>query len=321
MMSYLLLTLGFFISPFSSWCGCKVRLFIWFFSCFLRKACIPMNHPLSTAFTESHTFGLSCLYFHLILCIFWFPFLMLPWSVGYSEAFCLGSFNTVQSFSRVWFFMTPCTAAQQASLSSTNPQSLLKLMSIVPVMPNNHLILCHPLLLLPSIFPSIRVFSMGQFFASGGQSIGVSDSPSVLPINIQDWYPLGWTGWIFLQSKRLSRVFSNTTVQKHWFFRTQFSLYSNSHIHTWLLEKTIAFTRGTSVGKEMALLFNMMSRLFKNFLSRSKHLLVSWLQSLSAVILEPPKIQYVTVSIVSCIYLPWSEGTRYQDLSFLNVEF
>ena len=90
---------------------------------------------------------------------------------------------------------------------------------------------------LPSIFPSIRVFSMSQFFASGGQSIGVSASASVLPMNIQDWFPLGWTGWISFQSKGLSGVFSNTTVQKHQFFGAQLSSQSNSHIHTWPLEK------------------------------------------------------------------------------------
>ena len=78
---------------------------------------------------------------------------------------------------------------------------------------------------------------MSQFFASGGQTIGVSASTSVLPMNIQDWFPLGWTGWISLQSKGLSRVFSNTTAQKHQFFSAQLSLQSNSHIHTWLLEK------------------------------------------------------------------------------------
>ena len=131
---------------------------------------------------------------------------------------------------------TPWTAARQASLSFTVSQSMLKLMSIESVMPSNHLILYQPLLLLPSIFPSIRVFPMSQLFASGGQSIKVSASTSVLPVNIQDWFPLGCTGWISLQSKGLSRVFSNTTVQKHQFFSTQISLQSNSHIHTWLLE-------------------------------------------------------------------------------------
>ena len=131
--------------------------------------------------------------------------------------------NSVQSLNHVWIFATPWTAAHQASLSITNPQSLLKLMSIESVMPSNHLILCHPLFLLPSIFPSIRVFTNESFFASGGPSIGAS--ASVLPMNIQDWFPLGWTGWISLQSKGLSRVFSDTTVQKHQFFSTQLSLY------------------------------------------------------------------------------------------------
>ena len=104
------------------------------------------------------------------------------------------------------------------------------------VMPSNHLILCCPLLLSPLTFPSISSFPMSQFFASGGQSIGVSASASVPPMNIQDWFPLGWTGWIFLKSKELSRVFSNTTFQKHQFFSTQPSLYSNSHIHTSLMK-------------------------------------------------------------------------------------
>jgi len=110
---------------------------------------------------------------------------------------------------------TPWTAARQASLSITNSQSLLKLLSIQSLMRPNHLILCRPLIL-PSILLSIRVFfPKSQFFASGGQSIGVSASTSVLPMNIQDSFPLGWTGWVSLQSKGLSRAFSNTTVQKH----------------------------------------------------------------------------------------------------------
>ena len=86
-------------------------------------------------------------------------------------------------------------------------------------------------------FPASGYFQMSQFFTSGGQSIGAAASASVLPMNIQDWSPLGWTGWISLQSKGLSRVFSNTAVQNHQFFSTQLSLESNSHIHTWLLEK------------------------------------------------------------------------------------
>ena len=122
-------------------------------------------------------------------------------------------FSSVHSLSLVWLFVTPWTAACQASLSITNSRSLLKLMSIESVMPSNHLIFCHPLLLLSSIFPSIRSFPMSLFFASDGKNIGVSASVLVLPMNIQNWFPLGLTGLISLQSKGLSRVFSNTTVQ------------------------------------------------------------------------------------------------------------
>ena len=100
----------------------------------------------------------------------------------------------------------------------------------------NHLIFCHPLLLLPSIFPSIRAFSNELALTSGGQSIGASVSASVLPMNIQGWLPLGLTSLISLQSKGLSRVFSSTTIWKHQFFSAQLSLWSNSHINTWLLE-------------------------------------------------------------------------------------
>ena len=128
-------------------------------------------------------------------------------------------YSSVQSLSHVQLFATLWTAAHQASLSITNSQSLLKLTSTESVIPSNHLILCHPLLLPPSIFPSIRkwCFQRSQFFTSGGQRIGVSASASVLPINIQDLFPLEWTGWISVQSKGLSRVFSNTTTQKHQF--------------------------------------------------------------------------------------------------------
>ena len=150
--------------------------------------------------------------------------------VGWSP--CL-TFSSVQLLSHVRLFATPWTAPCQASLSITNSQSLLKLMSIELVMPSSHLILCRPLLLPPSIFPSIK----SQFFASGGQRIGISVSASVLPMNIQDWFPLEWIGWISLLFKGLSRVFSNTLVQKHQFFSAQLSSQSSSHIHTWPLEK------------------------------------------------------------------------------------
>ena len=126
-------------------------------------------------------------------------------------------FSSVQSFSHIQVFVTPWIATYQASLSITNSRSLLKLMSIESVMPSNHLILCCPLLLLSSIFPSIRVFSNESVLRIRWPNIGVSASTSVLPMNIQDWFPLGLIGLISLQSKGLSRVFSNTTVQKHQF--------------------------------------------------------------------------------------------------------
>ena len=153
--------------------------------------------------------------------------------------------QSVQSLSHLRLFATPWTAACQASLSITDSWSLLKLMSIELVMPSNHLILCCPLLLLPSIFPSYlqsfpesRSFPMSQIVTWGSQSIGASASASasVLPMNIQDWFPLGLTGWISLQSKGLSRVSSNTTVQKHQFFSAQCTFWSNSHIHIWRLQ-------------------------------------------------------------------------------------
>ena len=117
-------------------------------------------------------------------------------------------------------------------------------------------------------FPASESFQMTQFFASGGQSIGASASASVLPMNTQGWFPLGWTGWISSQSKALSRVFSNTTVQKHQFFIVQLS-------HTYMTTgKTKALTRQTFVDKVMSLLFNKLSRLVIAFIPRSKHLLI-----------------------------------------------
>ena len=118
-------------------------------------------------------------------------------------------------FSRVQLFATPWTAARQASLSINNSQSLIQLMSIELVMPSNHVILCHPFSSCLQFFPASESFPMSPFITSGGQRIGASASASVLPMNIQDWFPLGLTGLISLQSNGLSRVFSNTTVQKH----------------------------------------------------------------------------------------------------------
>ena len=131
-------------------------------------------------------------------------------------------FSSVQSLSCVRLFVTSWIAALQASLSITNSRSLLKLISIELMMPSSHLILCHPLLLLPPIPPSIRVFSNESTLHMRWPKYWSSASTSVLPMNNQDWSALGWTGWISLQSKGLSRVFSNTTVQKHQFFGAQF---------------------------------------------------------------------------------------------------
>ena len=144
---------------------------------------------------------------------------MVTWFFFLRQLLC-----SVQLLSHVRLFATPWTAAHQASLSITNSQSPPKPMSIELVMPSNHLILCCSLLLLPSIFPSIRVFSKESVLCIRWPNYWISASAPVLPMNIQDWSPSEWTGWISLQSKGLSRVFSNTTVQKHQFFSTQLSL-------------------------------------------------------------------------------------------------
>ena len=133
-------------------------------------------------------------------------------------------FSSIQLLNCVQLFATPWTAARQASLSIISSWSLPKPMSIELVMPSNHLILCCPPLLLPSIFPSIRVLSNESALCIRWPKYWSFSFISVLPMNTQDWSPLGWTGWISLQSKGLSRVFSNTTVEKHQFFGAQLSL-------------------------------------------------------------------------------------------------
>ena len=141
-------------------------------------------------------------------------------------------FSSVQSLSHVWLFVTPWTTARQVSLSFTNSWSPPKPMSIESVMHPAISSSVVPFSFCPQSFPASGSFQMSQLSTSGGQSIGVSASASVLPMKIQDWFPLGWTGWISLHSKGLSRVFSNTTVQKHHFFSIQLSSQFNSHIHT-----------------------------------------------------------------------------------------
>ena len=157
--------------------------------------------------------------------------------VGWFEGISLKHVSVQFSCSVVSNSATPWVTARQASLSITNSRRSLKLMSIELLMPSNHLILCHPLLLLPPIPPSIRVFSNESVLRFRWPKCWCFASASVLPMNIQGRFPLGLTDLISLDSKGLSRVFSNTTIQKHQFFGSQSSLWFNSHIHTWLLER------------------------------------------------------------------------------------
>ena len=146
-------------------------------------------------------------------------------------------FSSVQTLSCVLFFATPWTAANQDSLSIINSQNLPKSSPLIWWCHSTVSSSVVPFSSCPQPFPASVSFPMSQLFTSDGQSIGVSASTSVLPMNNQDWAPLGWNDWISLQSKILSRVFSNTILQKHQFSDIQLSLQSNSHIHTWLLEK------------------------------------------------------------------------------------
>ena len=189
----------------------------------------------------------------------------------FTEYFKPTAESSVQLLSRVQLFVIPWTATRQASRSITNSWSLLKLMSIELVMPSNHLILCCPLLILPSIFPSVRAFSNESVLWIRWPKCWSFNFSIIPSMNNQDWFPLGLTGLISLQSKGLSRVFSNPTVQRHQFFNTQHSLLSNSHPYM-TTGKTIALTTWTFVSKVASLLFNMLSRLIIAFLPRSKGL-------------------------------------------------
>ena len=172
-------------------------------------------------------------------------------------------------FSHVWLFATPWTVGGQASLFFTISWILLKFVSIELMMPSSHLTLCHPFLLMPSIFPSVSLF-LSQLFASDGQSTRVWTSASVLPVNIQGWFPLGLTGMISLQSKGLSRVFSNTAIQKASILQhSAFFIVQLSHSYL-TTGQTIALTIGTFVCKVMSLLLNTLSRFVIAFLPRSQ---------------------------------------------------
>ena len=167
-------------------------------------------------------------------------------------------------------------------------------------MPSNHLILFHSLLLLPSVFASIRVFcdELNWLFALGSQSLGALPSASVLPVNLQSWCPFRMAWLDLLAVQGTLSVFSSTTVQKHQFFDSQPSLWPNSCIYTWLLEKPWLWLY-RPLSAVMSLLFNMLSGLAIAFLPRSKHLLISWLQSLLSVIMKPKKIKSVSASSFS----------------------
>ena len=230
-------------------------------------------------------------------------------------------FSSVQSFTHVRLSATPWTIAHQASLSITNSWSLPKPMSIDSVMPSNHLILCHPLLLLPSIFPSIRVFlneSALHIRWPKYQNFSFSISPSSEYSGLIS-FRMGWLDLLAVQEtlKSLPKHHSwkASILRQSAFLTVQLS-------HPYMTTgKTIALTRWTFVGKVMSLLFIMLCRLAIAFILRTKHLFISWLQSPSALILELSKNKVCPCFHCFPIYLPWSDGTGCHDLSFLNVEF
>ena len=239
------------------------------------------------------------------------------WSLSVFPIIIYFLLSSVQSLSRVRLG-DPMDCSTQASLSITNSQSLLKLMSIKSVIPSNHLIFCCPLLLPPSIFPSIRVFLNESVLCirwpkywSFSFSISPSDEYSGLISFRMDWLNL-----LAVQGT-LKGLLQHHSSEASILRRSAFFIVQLSHPHM-TTGKTKALSRPTFVDKVISLLFNMPSRLIITFLLRSKRLLISWLQSPSAVILEPKKIKSVTVSIVSPLIC--HDGTRCHDLSFLNVE-
>ena len=210
--------------------------------------------------------------------------------------------SSVQLLSHIRLFASPWTEACQASPSITNSRSLLKLMSIESVMPSNHLILCHPFLLLPSVFHSIRVFCNESVlhirwpkYWSFSFNISPSNEYSGLISFRMDWLDLLALKSLKRDSQKSSPIpqFKSSILQHSAFFIVQLSY---PYMTT---GKTIALTRQPFVGKLMSLFFNMLSRLVITFFPRGKHLLILWLQSPSAVILDPPKIKSATVSTVS----------------------
>ena len=229
-------------------------------------------------------------------------------------------FISVQSFSHIQLFATHWTAACQASLSITNSRSSLRLTSIESVMPSSHLTLCYLLLLLPSVFPSLRVFSNESVLCirwakywSFSFNISLSNEYSGLISFRMDWKDL------LAVRETLKSLLQDHSSKAAILWYSAFSIVQLSHPYM-TTGKNTALTRGIFVGKVMSLLFNMLARLVITFLPRSKRLLIWWLQSPSAVILESPKNKVWHCFHCFPIYFPWSDGTRCHDLSFLNVE-
>ena len=198
------------------------------------------------------------------------------------------SFSSVQSLSRVRLFVTPWTAAHDASLSITNTWSLLRFMSVESVMPSNHLILCCPLLLPPSVFPSIMIFSESLLHIRWPKcwSVSFSISPSSEYSGLIS-FRMDWLDLLAVQ-ETLKSLLQHHSSKASILRQSDFFIVQLSHPYM-TTGKTIALARWTFVGKVMSLLFNMLSRLVITFLPKSKYLLISWLQSPSAVILESPK--------------------------------
>ena len=258
----------------------------------------------------SSVIKVNFIFFFLAWMFLFSPFLFLSYCMpmyfhdversGYRGHPChITDVSSVQSLSRVWLFATPWTAARQASLSITNSRSLLRPMPIELVMPSSHLILCRPLLLLPPIPPSIRVFSSESTllmtwpkYWSFSFSISPSNEhPRLISFRMDRLDLLAVQG-------TLKSLLQHHSSKASFFWCSAFFIVQLSHPYM-TTGRTLALTRQTFVGKVMSLLFNMLSRLVITFFPRSKRLLISWLQSTSAVILEPKKIKSATVSIVS----------------------
>ena len=232
----------------------------------------------------------------------------------------VSQFSSVQLLSRVRLFATPWTTAPQASLSITSSQSLPKLMSIELVMPSSHLILCCPLLFLPPTPPSIRVFSSESALHVRWPKYQ-NFSLSISPFNEHPGliFRMDWLDLLAAQGT-LKSVLQHHSSKASIFESSAFFTVQLSHPYM-TTGKTIAWTRWAFVGKVMSLLFNTLSRLVITFLPRKKCLLISWLQSPSAVIFGAQKNKVNHWFHCFPIYFPWSDGTGCHDLSFLNVEF